>query len=127
MATVDPRPWLIAADWQSRTLLLAELEARGIEVRTEPGMRWAIRALVQERLAPPLILIDTAGDEAATPEAVARLLAILAQDGIEPMLLLLVRVFEREQWQVAFSERATILARPQQVGAVAGLVRSKLA
>lgn len=122
----DTRPWLIAADWQSRALLLAELEARGVEMRAEPGLRWALRALLRERLAPPLILIDSSGDPEATPRKVERLLAVLTEDGVSPVLIFLVSAFERGAWEQAFRERATILVRPRTIGEVAEIVHNRL-
>lgn len=125
--TADTRPWLIAADWQSRALLLAELDVRGIEVRAVPGMRWAMRALLRERPAVPLVLIDTAGDSEAQPPTVERLLAILAEDGAAPRLILLVSAFERTSWEEAFGGKALLIVRPRTVGEVADLVQAELA
>lgn len=112
----DERPWLIAADWQSRTLLLAELEGRGVSMRAEAGVKWALHAAQQERLAPPLILLVTHGDSLATPGRLARLLAMLQPDGAE--LLLLIGTFERGLWE-SFGARATLLTRPKTVGEIA--------
>ncbi|MBA3534760.1 MAG: hypothetical protein H0T73_22845 [Ardenticatenales bacterium] len=123
----DKRPLLIAADWQSRALLLAELQERGIEVRTEAGVRWTVKALMAEPLAPPLIFLDTHGDPDATPEKVERLLAILAEDNVTPALLLLVGVFEQGMWQEAPGARVTLLTRPKTVGEMARLIEEKLA
>ncbi|HBY98867.1 MAG: hypothetical protein M5U01_21035 [Ardenticatenaceae bacterium] len=123
----DTRPWLIAADWQSRALLLAELEARGIEMRAEPGMRWAMRALLRERLRPRLILIDPTGDSDATPPEVERLLAVLGENGVQPSLIFLVSAFERALWEQSFGERATILVRPRTIGEIAEVVCGRLA
>jgi hypothetical protein len=119
----DTRPLVIAADWQSRALLLAELQERGIEVRAEAGVRWATRALLRERLAPPLLLLDTADDPDATPDKVERLLAILTEDGAHPTLVFLVSVFGRAEWQEPFGNCATILTRPRTVNEVANLVQ----
>ncbi|HEX8684146.1 MAG TPA: hypothetical protein VF707_17625 [Ardenticatenaceae bacterium] len=125
-SATDTRPLLVAADWQSRALLLAELQERGIEVRTEAGVRWATRALMHERLAPPLLLLDTTSDPDATPDKVERLLAILAEDGVHPTLLFLVSVFGLAEWQEPFGNRATILTRPRTVNEVATLVQALL-
>jgi hypothetical protein len=125
-SATDTRPLLIAADWQSRALLLAELQERGIEVRTEAGVRWATRALLNERLAPPLLLLDTASDPDATPDKVERLLAILAEDGAHPTLVFLVSIFGRAEWQEPFGDRATILTRPRTVNEIASLVQALL-
>ncbi len=118
---LDTRPWLIAADWQSRSLLLAELQERGIEMRVEAGMKWATHALIHERLAPPLILLVTHQDPMATPGRLARLLKILEEDGIEPTLLLFIGTFERSLWE-PYEQRATVLTRPKTVGEVARVV-----
>lgn len=126
--TPDARPWLIAADWQSRALILAELEARGVEMRAEPGMRWAMRALLHEPLQPPLILIDPTGDRDATPAKVERLLDVLAESGGEPpALVFLVSAFDRTPWEKIYGQRATILVRPRTVGAVADVIQARLA
>ncbi|MGH2544811.1 MAG: hypothetical protein ACRDIB_18630 [Ardenticatenaceae bacterium] len=121
-----PRPWLIAGDWQSRALLLAELQERGIEMRAEAGMRWATHALIHERLAPPLILLVTHRDPEATPERLAGLLAILAEDGSTPELVLLVGAYDRVTWDEAFGDRAFILFRPAAIGEVAKVVQRSL-
>lgn len=118
----DRRPLLIAADWQSRALLLAELQERGVDVRTEAGVKWTLRALLNKPLAPPLVFLDTREDSDATPEKVARLLRLLGEDGTPPRLILLVGTFERGLWAEAFGESATILTRPKTVGEVAGVV-----
>jgi hypothetical protein len=125
-SATDTRPLLVAADWQSRALLLAELQERGIEVRAEAGVRWATRALLRERLVPPLLLLDTADDPDATPDKVERLLAILAEDDVRPALVFLVSVFGRAEWQEPFGNRATILTRPRTVNEIATLVQALL-
>lgn len=122
----DPRPLLIAADWQSRALVLAELQARGVDVRAEAGVRWATRALITQRLLPPVVLLDTMGDPDATVSKVERLWRLLTETGHRPRLLLLVRAFERGTWADAFGERATLLTRPQTVGALATQVQQML-
>lgn len=122
----DERPLLIAADWQSRALLLAELEERGIEARTEAGVYWAMRALMSEALAPPLVLLDSTGDPDATPHKVEQLMAVLAEDGVRPVLVFLVSVFQRNEWQARFGERAVVLARPKTVDEIATFIRERL-
>jgi hypothetical protein len=122
----DERPLLIAADWQSRALLLAELEERGIEVRTEAGIYWATRVLMEERLAPPLVLLDTSGDPDATPHKVEQLLKILADDKVYPTLVFLVSVYQRNEWHARFGPRAIVLARPKTVDEIATYIRARL-
>lgn len=122
----DRRPLLIAADWQSRALLLAELQERGVEVRTEAGVKWALHALLGEPLTPPLVFLDSRADSDATPEKVARLLRLLGEGGTPPRLILLVGTFERSLWAEAFGKSATILTRPKTVGEVAGVVQTTL-
>lgn len=117
--TPDDRPWLIAADWRSRALLRAELENREIEVRPEPGLRAAVRALLHEHPAPALILFDSAADPDADPRKLDRFLAVLAEDGVDPHLLLLVGAFERQAWEQHFGSWATIVQRPRSVGDIA--------
>lgn len=123
---LDDRPWLIAMDWQSRALLLAELEERGVEARAEAGLRDALRVLITERVAPPLLIIDTARDPDATPGALHRLLRILEEDNTRPVVMLLVGTFERGTWNASFGERATILVRPFTIGEAAAEVQAKL-
>ncbi len=123
----DRRPWLIAEDWQSRALLLAELATRGVAMRAEAGVKWALHAAQQERLAPPLILLVTHQDSMATPGRVARLLTMVQGDGnAAPQLLLLIGTFERGLWE-SFARRATLLLRPQTVGDIARDVSRALA
>ncbi len=113
---------LVAADWQSRALLLAELQEAGYAVRALPGLRQALRALIGRRLRPRLILLDVHGDSDAAPPYAAQL-ADLA--GGVP-LVLLIGAFDAAAWGPFADRDAEILRRPVSVGQVAAAVRRRL-
>ncbi len=114
---------LVAADWRSRALLLAQLQESGCAVIAAPSLRHAYRALIGQRVHPRLILLDTTGDEDATPPTVEQLgdLAV----GIP--LILLTGVNEVEDWQPIRERAAYNLRKPVSVGDVAEAVRRGLA
>lgn len=109
---------LIAADWQSRALALAELQERGYDVMAVPGLRHAVKALINERVAPALIVLDVHDDGGATPRRVEQLLD-LAPDA---PLILIVGVYDRAAWEPLRARAAAWLQRPVSVGQVATAV-----
>jgi hypothetical protein len=58
---------LIAADWQSRALALAELQEEGCGVTARPGLRHALATLARRAAWPALIIpdVNVAEDAAA--------------------------------------------------------------
>ncbi len=113
---------LIAADWQSRTLVLAELQEAGYSVTAVPGLRHAYRALIGRRSHPRLILLDPTGDEEATPPYVEQI-GDLAP-GIP--LVLLTGAYNGEEWRSVLDKAAAHLHRPASIGDVVKAVRGLL-
>ena len=113
---------LVAADWQSRTLVLAELQEAGYSVTAAPTLRHAYRALLGRRVHPKLIVLDVSGDEDATPPAVENLLALAPGS---PMILL-VGALDLAAWHVLQDRVAELLRRPLRVGDVVETVRCHL-
>jgi CheY-like chemotaxis protein len=114
---------LAAANWQSRTLLLAELQEAGWDIVALPGPRPALRALLAGQVRPRLILLDVHEDPDATP-GYAEQIPELAP-GIP--LLLLVGTYDAEVWQPLRERGAEVLRRPLSVGEVVEAVRHWLA
>jgi DNA-binding NtrC family response regulator len=110
---------LIAADWQSRALLLAELQGEGYEVRAVPGLCHALRALVAGRVQPRLILIDVHEDPDAAPGPVEQIVALVPDIPV----LLIAGAYDEAAWQPLRDRFAGILRRPLTVGQVAEAVR----
>ncbi len=121
-ARVGPRRdlLLIAADWQSRALTLAELQEAGYEVMAVPGVEYALRALRRGLVAPPLIVLDVHDDPVATPERATRLMELAP--GVP--LVLIVGVYDRATWQPLKSQVAAWLERPVTIGQIITTVRA---
>lgn len=111
---------LIAADWQSRALTLAELQEAGYEVMAVPGVEYALRALRRGLVAPPLIVLDVHDDPAATPERVARLMELAS--GVP--LVLIVGVYDRAMWEPLKPRVVAWIERPVTIGRIVDTVRS---
>jgi DNA-binding NtrC family response regulator len=117
---------LIAADWQSRALALAELQEAGYDVTALPGLRHALAALAApaRRAAwPALIILDVRAGEDAAPGRVEDLVALAA--GVP--LILVVGAFDRAAWEPLRARVAALLVRPVTVGALVDTVRRVLA
>lgn len=111
---------LLAADWQTRTLTLAELQTRGYDVKALPGITWGIKALVQRRIEPALVVLDTKDDADVTPERVRDLIRMLPNVPI----ILIVTTFARSAYEPLRERVATLLVRPITIGdVVAAVVR----
>lgn len=113
---------LIAADWQSRALTLAELEEAGYEVMAVPGLRYGLRALRRGLVAPPLIVLDVHDDETATPERARQALALAPG----APLVLIVGAYDRAAWEELRPQAAAWLTRPVTVGEIVAAVRRLL-
>jgi len=111
---------LSAADWQSRTLILAELQELGYEVMAVPGVRYAIQAALKGLVDPPLLIIDVHHDPDATYENVEGLLSLFP----ERPVILLVGVFEQRQWEPLRGRVTHLFRRPIRIGDVVGLVKA---
>jgi DNA-binding NtrC family response regulator len=114
---------LVAAAWQSRALLLAQLQEQGWEVTALPGLRHALRVAISGRVRPRLILLDVHADSDATLEYVEQIPELIP--GVP--LVLLTGAFDAEAWQPMQDRAAEILRRPLSVGEVVEAVRRHLA
>ncbi len=113
---------LSSADWQSRALILAELQEMGYEVMAVPGVTYAINAILKGLDDPPLLLIDVYHDPAATPEKVRGLISLLPGRPV----ILLAGTFARERWRPLCREVARCFLRPIRIGDVIAAVQSLL-
>ena len=113
---------LVAADWQSRTLLLAELQEAGYSVIAAPALRHAYRALIGRKVHPRLILLDVTGDQDATPPYVEQLRELAPGSP----LIVLVGAYDLAAWQPLEDRVAGFLRRPLKVGDVVELVQRHL-
>jgi DNA-binding NtrC family response regulator len=113
---------LIAADWQSRALVLAELREAGYSVIAAPALRHAYRALLGRRVHPRVILLDVSADNDATPEYVEQLYELAP--GIP--LILLTGAYDAKDWQPILESAAGNLRKPVSVGEVVKEVRRHL-
>jgi DNA-binding NtrC family response regulator len=110
---------LVAGDWQSRALVLAELQEAGYEVNAQAGLRQALNHLAQHPEHPPLVILDLHGDEFATPETVDALLRLLAG----AKLILIVGVYAERVWDRFATEGNIVLRRPVTVGEIVHQVK----
>ena len=113
---------LSSADWQSRALILAELQELGYEVMAVPGVEYAVRAVLNGLVDPPLLLIDVHHDAAATPDKVRGLLSLLPG---RPSILL-VGIFHRDRWLPLCEEVTRCFLRPVRIGDVVDAVQALL-
>lgn len=121
LATGPMRPdvLLIAADWQSRVLTLAELQETGYDVAAAPGLRVALNALAHHRISPALVLLDAAGDEEAAPARVEDVMALAP--GVP--VVLVIGALDRAAWEPLRAEVAALFVRPVTVGALVEAVQ----
>jgi len=113
---------LSSADWQSRTLLLAELQELGYEVMAVPGVKYAIKAALKGLVDPPLLIIDVYGDKSATPDKVRGLLTLFRH---RPAILL-TPAFDQTRWQFLQGDVARYFRRPIRIGDVIEAVQELL-
>jgi DNA-binding NtrC family response regulator len=113
---------LVAADWQSRAMLLAELQEAGYSVIAAPALRHAYRALIGRKVHPRLILLDVSGDQDATPPYVEQ----LGELAPGSPLIVLVGAYDVAAWQPLQDRVAGFLRRPLKVGDVVEEVRRGL-
>ncbi len=110
---------LVAADWQSRALILAELQELGYQVMAVPGVTYAVKAVLRGLVDPPLLLIDVHHDPAATPEQVQGLLALLPHRPV----ILMVGIFDRDRWEPLRGQVTRYFQRPVRIGDVIAAVQ----
>jgi len=113
---------LVAEDWQSRALVLAELQEAGYEVNAQAGLRRALHHLARDPEHPPLVVLDLHGDEFATPETVDALLRLAPQ----AKLILIVGVYAEPVWDRFVAEGSIVLRRPVSVGGIVQQVKRLL-
>lgn len=113
---------LTAADWQSRALILAELQELGYQVMAVPGVEYAINAILRGLNDPPLLLLDVHHDPAATPENVRGLISLLKGRPV----ILMVGIFDRERWEPLRGEVTRYFQRPVRIGDVIAAVQELL-
>ena len=114
---------LSSADWQSRALILAELQERGYEVMAVPGVRYAINAALKGLIDPPLLIIDVYGDKSATPEQVSGLLTLFRS---RPAILL-TPALNQARWEPLRPRVARYFRRPIRIGDVIDAVEALMA
>lgn len=119
MAVEESKVLLVAAEWRTRALLLAELEEEGYDVVALPGIRWALAALAGERLTPALVVLDVTGDPEARPGRVRHLLRMV---GNAPVVLL-VGAYDAPTFIPLRDQVAAWLVRPLRLARVVEAVR----
>lgn len=118
----ERRILLLSRDWQTRALVLAELKERGYDVLALPGLTWGIKAIVQGRVEPPLIIVDSRDDPDVTPEKVRALQRMVPNAPV----VVLATVFDRAALDPLRREVAAFLVRPFTVGDVVATVERLL-
>lgn len=113
-AEPERRLLLLVADWQTRTLVLAELQTRGYDVMALSGFTYGIKALVQRRVEPLLIALDIKDDPDLTPERVHDVQRLAP----EVPLVLIVTAFDRPAYESLRDRVAAFLVRPVTVGEI---------
>ncbi len=109
----------MAEDWQSRALVLAELQEAGYGVNAQAGLRQALNHLAQHPEHPPLVVLDLHGDGFATPATVDALLRLVPK----AKLILIVGVYAEPVWDRFATEGSIVLRRPVTVGEIVQQVR----
>lgn len=110
---------LVAEDWQSRALVLAELQEAGYKVDAQAGLRQALNHVARHPEHPPFVLLDLHGDAFATPETVDALLHLVPR----AKLLLIVGVYAEPVWDRFASGGNILLRRPVSVGEIVEQVK----
>jgi hypothetical protein len=112
-----PAVLLVAADWRSRALTLAQLQEEGYAVDTATGVRDAVRQAVRRRAPPAAVVVHAHGDPDATPECVAGLLVGF------PGVPAVVVADALGDWEAVRPRTAALLRRPVTIGQVVAALR----
>jgi DNA-binding response OmpR family regulator len=113
---------LIAADWQLRALVRAQLLEEGFDVRSLPSLEFALAHLLRSGAQPRLTIVDTQGFQAE-----ARQLSDLRRlTGDAPLILCGGALSEEALVQEGLAP-AKVLLRPFRVGDLVAQVRKVLA
>jgi DNA-binding response OmpR family regulator len=110
---------LIAADWQFRALVRAQLLEEGYEVQAFPDLEVALFHLERSEARPQLALVDSQGLR-IEPDAVSRVWQLIVAEG---PLLLCAGLLDRGILDRAGMPPARLLVRPFSVGDVVAEVR----
>ena len=113
---------LIAADWQLRALVRAQLLEEGFDVRALPSLEIALAHLLRSGGQPRLTIVDTQGLQAE-----ARQLSDLWRLNGQAPLILCVGALSGEALVQESSAPAEVLLRPFRVGDLVAQVRKVLA
>jgi hypothetical protein len=111
---------LVSAEWQSRALLLAELQEGGYGVTALPGMSLALRALATGRVRPDVVLIEATPDLHVRPINVEQMLGLL--EGVP--VILVVGAYDAADFEPLRERVAALLRRPIRVGSIVAEVRN---
>lgn len=120
----DERPvFVVAAAWQERALLVAELQERGCEVRALPGIVPAIGYLVRRpHVRPAVVVLDVAEDPDISEQTLQDLLVVTEPS---PWVVILPTTRKVDGDALA-APRVMALTRPVSVGEVVDRVLSLL-
>ena len=113
---------LLSADWQTRATVLVTLKELGYEVMALPRFKWGLKALLQGRVEPPLVLVDSKDDPDISPEQVRYLRELLPDIPI----ILLTTAFHRPAYEAVRDQVDAFLVRPVTVGMVVEAVQKLL-
>ena len=111
---------LIAHDWQSRTLLLAELQEAGYAVNAQDGLNRGLAAMASPHEPVTLIVIDLFDDPAVSPDTLKALMRLVP----EVPLVLIAGTYQAASSVGPDSSRVVaLLHRPVSVGDILEQVR----
>ena len=111
---------LIARDWQSRTLLLAELQEAGYEVNAQDGLNRGLAAMASPHAPVTLIVIDLFEDPAGSPDTLQALMRLVP----EVPVVLIAGTYQAPGSGAPDSSRiVAMLHRPVSVGEIVNEVR----
>lgn len=113
---------LIAADWQMRALVRAQLLDEGYEVQAWPSMEQAMESLLRGAMPPQLTILDAEGIDVDA----AAILGLWHLTGQVPLLLCLGMQSRHLLSQAGLPPNQTLM-RPFRVGDVVQQARKMLA
>jgi DNA-binding response OmpR family regulator len=99
---------LLSADWQTRTLTLVSLQDLGYAVLALPSLHLGVKAILAERVDPPLVLLDTKDDARATPDQVQALRDLVP----DALMILIAEAWYRDQYAALAAQMQAFLVRP---------------
>lgn len=111
------------AETRPRSLIVAELEERGLSVCAWPDAATTLRALLTGEAEARVVVLDVGGETGLSPEQALRVAQAL--DGRR--LILLLSAYGNERYAEARRHAFAVLVRPFRVGDVARAVGEALA